>query len=95
MVQDLVTQTYDKFKGVVASGRNGAHEKNKDEGQPLADDWASYADGRVLSGDQALKLGLVDELGDFDAAVSRANRGKKTAQPPEAEPVTSEDGATP
>jgi protease IV len=74
LVQDLVNQTYAKFKGVVADGRNAAHEKNKDEGQPLADDWASYADGRVLSGDQALKLGLVDELGDFQDAVDRANK---------------------
>jgi protease-4 len=74
MVQDLVIQTYDKFKGVVASGRDAAHEKNKDEGQPLADDWANYADGRVLSGDQALKLGLVDELGDFQDAVERTKK---------------------
>jgi protease-4 len=74
MVQDLVLQTYGKFKGVVASGRNAAHEKNKDEGQPLADDWADYADGRVLSGDQALKLGLVDELGDFQDAVERTKK---------------------
>jgi protease-4 len=74
LVQDLITETYGKFKGVVASGRNAAHEKNKDEGQPLADDWANYADGRVLSGDQALKLGLVDELGDFQDAVERTKK---------------------
>ena len=40
----------------------------------------------------ALGLCTMQEL---DAAVSRANRGKKTAQPPEAEPVASEDSATP
>ena len=40
----------------------------------------------------ALGLCTMQEL---DAAVSRANRGKKTAPPPEAEPVASEDGATP
>jgi protease-4 len=74
MVQDLVSQTYGKFKGVVADGRTAAHEKNKDEGQPLAGDWANYADGRVLSGDQALKLGLVDELGDFQDAVERTKK---------------------
>ena len=74
LVQDLITETYGKFKGVVTSGRNAAHEKNKDEGQPLADDWANYADGRVLSGDQALKLGLVDELGDFQDAVDRTEK---------------------
>jgi protease-4 len=72
MVQGLIDQTFGKFKQVVADGRDAAHEKNKDKGQPLAPDWKDYADGRVLSGDQALQLGLVDELGDFDDAVQRA-----------------------
>jgi uncharacterized protein len=40
----------------------------------------------------ALGLCTMQEL---DAAVSRANRGKKSAIPPEAEPVGSEDAATP
>jgi len=74
MVQDLIDETYDKFKSVVSDGRNAAHEKNKDEGQPLSDDWTKYADGRVLSGDQALRLGLVDQLGDFQDAVDRARK---------------------
>ncbi len=34
----------------------------------------TYADGRVLSGSQALNLGFVDELGDFDDAVDRAEK---------------------
>lgn len=72
MVQNLIDQTYDKFKDVVAEGRDAAHEKNKNEGRALAPDWKNFADGRVLSGEQALKLGFVDELGDFDDAVSRA-----------------------
>jgi protease IV len=74
MVQDLIDETYQKFKDVVADGRGQAHEKNGKEGKPLADDWADYADGRVLSGTQALKLGFVDELGDFDDAVDRAEK---------------------
>jgi protease IV len=74
MVQGLIDQTFDRFKQVVGDGRDAAHEKNKDEGQPLAPDWKDYADGRVLSGDQALKLGLVDELGDFQDAVDRAEK---------------------
>jgi protease-4 len=78
MVQALIDETYQKFKDVVADGRNGAYEQNKkeakkeDQGKPLADDWEDYADGRVMSGTQALNLGLVDELGDFDDAVDRA-----------------------
>jgi protease IV len=74
MVQSLIDETYQKFKGVVADGRAQAHEKNGKEGKPLADDWANYADGRVVSGTEALKLGFVDELGDFDDAVDRAEK---------------------
>src|SRR3984957_15500193 len=74
MVQDFINQTYGQFKQVVADGRHAAHDKNKEEGQPLADDWANYADGRILTGDQALKLGLIDEIGDFQAAVDRAQK---------------------
>jgi len=74
MVQGLIDETYQKFKGVVSDGRAAAHELNKKEGRPLADDWADYADGRVLSGNQALKLGFVDELGDFDDAVDRTEK---------------------
>jgi len=72
MVQGLIDETYEKFKGVVADGRTAAHELNKKEGTALADNWADYADGRVLSGKQALDLGLVDQLGDFDDTVNRA-----------------------
>jgi protease IV len=74
MVQNLIDQTYDKFKSVVADGRGLAHEKNKNEGRALAADWTNYADGRVLSGEQALKLGFVDQLGGFDDAVDRAEK---------------------
>ena len=74
MVQSLIDETYQKFKGIVSDGREAAHDLNKKEGRPLADDWQDYADGRVLSGTQALKLGLVDELGDFDDAVDRAEK---------------------
>jgi protease-4 len=74
MMQGLINETYQQFKGIVASGRNAAHEKNMDEGQPLAPDWADYADGRVVSGTQALQLGLVDQLGDFDDAVDRTKK---------------------
>lgn len=74
MVQGLIDETYEKFKGIVSDGRASAHELNKKEGHALADDWQDYADGRVLSGTQALKLGFVDELGDFDDAVDRAEK---------------------
>jgi protease-4 len=74
MVQGLIDETYQKFKGVVAAGRAAAHEKNKQNGRPLALDWANYADGRVLSGTQAYDLGFVDQLGDFQDAVERTEQ---------------------
>jgi protease-4 len=74
MVQSLIDETFQKFKDVVRTGRADAHEKNKAEGKPLASDWADYADGRVLSGTQALTLGFVDQVGDFDDAVKRAQK---------------------
>jgi protease-4 len=72
MVQSLIDETYGKFKGVVEHGREQAHKKNKDQGQALSPDWADYADGRVLSGTAAYKLGFVDQLGDYQDAVERA-----------------------
>jgi protease-4 len=74
MVQGLINETYEKFKDVVYEGRSAAHDLNKKEGKALAADWEDYADGRVVSGKQALDLGLVDELGNFDDAVDRAEK---------------------
>ncbi|MGA9452158.1 MAG: signal peptide peptidase SppA [Verrucomicrobiia bacterium] len=74
MVQKLINDTYDKFKGVVRNGRTQAHALNKTDGKPLASDWESYADGRVLSGTDALNLGFVDQLGDFNDAVKTAKK---------------------
>jgi protease-4 len=72
MVQSLINETYEKFKGVVESGRKWAQVKNKDKGRTLTEDWAKYADGRILSGTEAFKLGFVDELGTFEDAIKRA-----------------------
>jgi protease IV len=74
LVQGLIDETFQKFKNVVRAGRAQAHDKNKSDGKALALDWESYADGRVVSGTEALSLGFVDELGDFDAAVDRAEK---------------------
>lgn len=74
MVQALIDETYGKFKSVVRTGRAAAHDKNGVEGKALATDWESLADGRVLSGQQALDNGFVDQLGDFKDAVKRAKQ---------------------
>lgn len=72
MVQSLIDETYGKFTNIVAEGRQQANAENNGKGRKLASDWTDYADGRVLSGKQALELGLIDELGNFRKAVERA-----------------------
>lgn len=73
MVQKLIDDTYGKFKQVVADGRKNAQDGNKDV-RPLLKNWADYADGRVVSGKEALEIGLVDEVGNFEDAVARAEK---------------------
>jgi protease IV len=72
MVQSLIDETFNKFKEVVKTGRERAAQENEGKGKTLVEDWQDYADGRVLSGKQALNFGFVDELGDFDTALKRA-----------------------
>ena len=74
MLQSLIDETFAKFKSVVQEGRGQAYDKNKnskDKGHALSDDWQDYADGRILSGSDALKLGFVDQLGGFADAMER------------------------
>jgi protease-4 len=71
MVQALIDETYGRFTNIVFTGRAQAYLKNNQERKALAENWTSFADGRVLSGSQALKLGFVDQLGDFKQAVKR------------------------
>lgn len=72
MIQALVNETYGKFTNVVATGRQLANDKNGGKGRSLAADWADFADGRILSGTEAYKLGFVDQLGTFQDAVKQA-----------------------
>ena len=74
MVQSLIDETYNKFKTVVKTGRTHAASENDGKGKALVENWQDYADGRVFSGQRALELGFVDELGNFDAAVKRAEK---------------------
>lgn len=58
---DLINESYDEFIGVIVDGRGMDR-----------DDVIALADGRIYTGRQALELGLIDELGDFDDAISKA-----------------------
>ncbi|WP_408873170.1 signal peptide peptidase SppA [Gluconobacter roseus] len=57
MLQGLVNDLFGQFVSMVATGRHMSEEKVR-----------SLADGRAYTGKQAIALGLVDELGDEDAA---------------------------
>jgi protease IV len=61
-VQSLVMQTYGKFVGIVAAERK----------LPEAELRTGVADGRILSGRDALASRLIDQVGDFDDAVKKA-----------------------
>ncbi|MEM6552371.1 MAG: signal peptide peptidase SppA [Planctomycetota bacterium] len=67
VLQTLVDTFYDDFKAVVREARPGVAEA----------DWDKVTDGRVVTGRDALALGLVDSLGDlytaWDTAKSLAN----------------------
>ena len=72
MVQDLIDETFGRFKKIVREGRNLERRNKPGDGKALSDDWEEQADGRILSGTQAIGQGFVDELGDLDTATDRA-----------------------
>ena len=72
IVQDLIDETFARFKKIVREGRNLENRNKPGDGKALADGWETYADGRILSGTQALGQGFVDQLGDLDTATDRA-----------------------
>ena len=61
MIQKSVENTYDNFLSLVANARNMS--KN---------DVHEIAQGRIWTGRQAMKRGLVDTLGDYDDAIKLA-----------------------
>jgi len=78
-MQGLIDNMYGQFVQAVADGR---HAK--------ADDIKSIADGRVWTGQEALSMHLIDQIGDFEAAVEDTARsvnisGKPVLVHPETE----------
>jgi len=62
LVQKLIMETYDKFVGIVAKERKLDENELRNE----------IADGRILSGKQALEAKLVDRTGNLDDAIEEA-----------------------
>lgn len=73
IMQSLIDKMFARFKKVVREGRNQEARQGK-EFKALAADWETYADGRVLMGDEAYRLGFVDELGGMKDAIEAAKR---------------------
>lgn len=67
LMQGYINKGYELFTGRVAKGRNMAQDSVK-----------VIAEGRVWTGEQGLKLGLVDKLGNLEDAVKAAAKLAKT-----------------
>jgi protease IV len=63
LFQGIIDEYYEGFLAVVAKGRKG---------KVPAGELRTIADGRVYTGPQALKLGLVDAVGYFEDAFAKA-----------------------
>jgi protease-4 len=61
LLQEVIDTVHQQFIKAVAEGRKLPMERV-----------AAIADGRILSGEQALALGLVDEMGNLEDTIERA-----------------------
>jgi len=61
--EDMARDVHDQFKEAVASGRGMSRQQVEE-----------YADGRVLTGRQALSAGLIDKLGGLDEVIEDAGK---------------------
>jgi protease IV len=72
--EDLIQKLRAQFVAAVTEGRKG---------KLRAGAMDKMADGRVVTGEEALALGLVDEIGDYRDAVDRAARMARMSLPAE------------
>lgn len=66
LMQAHINQGYELFTGRVAQGRNISQDSVK-----------AVAEGRVWTGEQAMKIGLVDKLGNLNDAIAAAAKAAK------------------
>ena len=66
LMQAYINQGYELFPGRVAQGRNISQDSVK-----------AVAEGRVWTGEQAMKIGLVDKLGNLNDAIAAAAKAAK------------------
>lgn len=66
MLQEMINESYEAFVDVVEQGRNMSEAEVK-----------KVADGRILSGSQAMRAGLVDELGNLEDVIQAIRKDHK------------------
>ena len=66
LMQAYINQGYELFTGRVAQGRKMSQDSVK-----------AVAEGRVWTGEQAMKIGLVDKLGNLNDAIAAAAKAAK------------------
>jgi protease-4 len=64
LLQGLINQYYEGFKAIVKASPNHISEQ----------DWPTLTDGRVVTGKDAARLGLIDEVGTLDTAFAKAKQ---------------------
>lgn len=64
ILQSMIDEVYSEFRSVVLENRKGKLDLSK---------FDEITDGRILSGRQALKVGLVDEVGSKKDAILKAS----------------------
>ncbi|MCH7322399.1 signal peptide peptidase SppA [Solibacillus sp. MA9] len=71
MLQEMIDESYEEFVDIIEQGRGMSEVDVK-----------KVADGRILGGTQALKAGLVDEIGNENTALSalRTEQGLEDAE---------------
>ncbi len=72
LIQRLIDRSYDQFIGAVLEGRT-RHITDEAKKAELSERIRSIADGRILIGVEAKKMGLVDEIGDVTDAYKLLN----------------------
>jgi len=69
LFQDMINEVYDQFRNTVATARN-----------LKLDVVSQYADGRVMTGSAAVKLGFADVEGTFEDAIRMAAQKAKLGE---------------
>ncbi len=76
LVQDIIDTSYQDFLNAVIEGRT-KHVEDAGEKAALIERLTAVADGRVVNGSEAVKVGLADQIGDYDAAYTLIDKMAK------------------